>query len=158
MSDHNAGASIPEDVRKQFVAEIMELEAAEANRPAVPKKRSRLPLLAVLCAVFVGLTAWNVVRLLRDPPVFAPALEEEATRFTIYLVAQAVEEYRDSTATLPASLELIRMDEDGIVYAPANSTYTLWATIGGTRVEYRAGEDLTRFRDAYAVLTDGGGS
>ena len=89
----------------------------------------------------------------RTTRAFSPPVETEAARFTIYLVAQAVEEYRDTAGTLPPSLEYLELDEDGIEYARVGDSFTLTATIGDDRIVYRAGEDLQQFWVAYETFS-----
>ena len=151
MDQTDKGSDTPES-RDQFVSEIMDIDAQAAEPPEPKKKRSWLPVLYVLVPAFLGLTVWNVVRMTSDPEVFPPALEEASARFTIYLIAQAVEEYRDSTSALPADLEMIDMDEEGIEYSLLGSTYSLTATIGRTQMVFRQGEDLTWYGDAFQEL------
>lgn len=143
------------DSREQYVSEIMEIDAKATEGPEpTKKKRSWMPALVILFPVFVALTVWNVIRIAKDPVVFPPALEEASARFTIYLIAQAVEEYRDSTASLPPDLASIDMDEEEIDYAVLDSTYTLTATVGRTMIVYRQGEDLTWYEDAFHELAE----
>jgi hypothetical protein len=152
-SETNTGDTT--DSRDQYVSEIMEIDAQAAEVPDLPKKkRSWVPVLVVLLPVFVALTVWNVVRLSREPAAFPPALEEASARFTIYLIAQAVEDYRDSTAALPPDLATIDMDEEEIDYAVLDSTYTLTTTVGRTVIVYEQGEDLTSYGDAFQELAE----
>lgn len=143
-----------ETERASFVEEIMQREFEEANRkPPERPRRSRGPLLVVLIPVLVGLTAWNIFSMARTTRAFSPPIETEAARFTIYLIAQAVEEYRDSAGTLPPSLGYLDLDEEGIEYARLDDSYTLTATIGDDRIVYRAGEDLQQFWVAYETFS-----
>ena len=140
--------------RAGFLEEIMQREHEDANwQPPERPKRSWGPLLVVLTPVLLALTAWNAYTMMRTPDAFTPPVEAEAARFTIYLIAQSVEEYRDSAGVLPPSLEYLDLDEDGIEYARLDDSYTLTATIGDNRIVYRAGEDLQQFWVAYESLS-----
>jgi hypothetical protein len=154
-TDSKANSGNPSDSRDQYVSEIMEIDAKAAEVPEpLKKKRSWVPVLVVLLPVFVALTVWNVVRLSREPAAFPPALEEASARFTIYLIAQAVEDYRDSTAALPPDLATIDMDEEEIDYVALDSTYMLTTTVGRTMIVYKEGEDLKWYEDAFQDLAE----
>ena len=152
MDQSDKGPDTPSS-REGYVSEIMELDAkaAEPTGP-IKKKRSWIPVLVVLLPVLVGLTAWNVMRMTGDTEVFSPSLEEASAKFTIYLIAQAVEEYRDSTSVLPDNLEMIEMDEENVIYVPLGSTYTLTASVGNTQLVFQQGEDLAWFGEAFREL------
>ena len=140
--------------RAGFVEEIMQRDSEEANRkPPERPRRSWGPLLVVLIPVLVGLTAWNSFSMTRTTVAFSPPIETDAARFTIYLIAQAVEEYRDSAGALPPSLEYLDLDEEGIEYARLDDSYTLTASVGDNRIVYRAGEDLQEFWVAYETFS-----
>ncbi len=142
-----------QQARQDYVSEIMELDAKAAERPEpVKKKRSWAPALVVLLPVFIGLTVWNVMRLTSEPEVFPPSLEEASARFTIYLIAQAVEEYRDSTSALPDDLETIDMEEEGVLYEPVGSTYTITAAVGESYIVFQHGQDLEWYGEAFREL------
>lgn len=140
--------------RSGFVEEIMQRDFEEATRkPPERPRRSWGPLLVVMIPVLVGLTAWNVFSMTRTTGAFSPPIETEAARFTIYLIAQAVEEYRDAAGALPPSLEYLDLDEEDIEYARLDDSYTLTASVGDNRIVYRAGEDLQQFWIAYETFS-----
>lgn len=146
------------ETEAHLLDQIMQIDAQETDaRPA--KRRSGITsrrVLAVCLVVLAALTTWNVINFSRVPKVVSQVFEEESARFHIYLVAQAIDDYRDSTRMLPASLDAIGADEDEISYEPMDSTYVLTAAVGPTRLTYRAGEDLSRYRDAYTKLLNEG--
>ena len=132
--------------RANFVDEIMQREREEASRvPAEPPRRSRGRSLFVLLPVLVGLTTWNVLTMTRATRSPAPPIESEAARLTLYVVAQAVDEYRDSSGVLPTTLSHVGFGDEGIEYARLDGSYTLTANIGANRIVYRAGEDLAEY-------------
>lgn len=139
--------------REDYVSKIMELDAQAAERPEPTKKRrSWITALVVLLPTFIGLTAWNVMQMTGDTEVFSPSLEEASAKFTIYLIAQAVEEYRDSTSVLPDNLEMIDMDEENVIYVRLGSTYTLTASVGDSQIVFQQGEDLEWYGEAFREL------
>jgi hypothetical protein len=145
-----------------YVADILKKDAAEAaerasQRRQPPRRRQPRRWLVVLVPVFVALTAWNVIRLTRSPEVATPGEEAASARFSVYLVAQEVEAYRRANGALPSSLEDINADIEGITFQPADTGYTLSASVDGETITYRSGADLTPFWAAYDALSQGGG-
>jgi mRNA-degrading endonuclease toxin of MazEF toxin-antitoxin module len=141
---------------KEYVAEIMRQRAVNAPKPGGPRRAGPRPaLLAVLAVLLVSLIAWNLTAGRRQPVVVSPDKVEASARLTVYLVAQAIETYRDTTRTLPRNLEDLGVDGVGITYTPDRSTYTLAVEIGGTQLTYRSGESLEPYRAAAEVLLGG---
>jgi mRNA-degrading endonuclease toxin of MazEF toxin-antitoxin module len=141
---------------KEYVAEIMRQRAVNAPKPGGPRHAGPRPaLLAVLAVLLVSLIAWNLTAGRRPPVVVSPDKVEASARLTVYLVAQAIETYRDTTRTLPRNLEDLGVDGVGITYAREASTYTLTVEIGGTQLTYRSGESLEPYRAAAEVLLGG---
>jgi hypothetical protein len=140
---------------KQKGEEIRQARAAAQARP----RRSRRPLYLVsMIVMFFGLTGLNVVRAGQDPAVFSPAEMEASVRFRIYLASQAVEAYRDSAGAFPATLGVAGIDDEGLLFLPGRSTYTIVAENGAGRLSYRRGDDLAPFASAYDALARGGRS
>ncbi len=141
---------------KEYVAEIMRQHAANAPKPGGPRRAGPRPaLLAVLAVLLVSLIAWNLSAGRRQPVVVSPEKVEASAQLTIYIVAQAIETYRDTTRTMPRNLEDLGVDGVGITYTPARSTYTLTVEIDGTQLTYRSGESLEPYRAAAEVLLGG---
>jgi hypothetical protein len=139
---------------KQKAEEIREARAEALKRP----RRRRQPLyLLGLVGLFCGLTAWNVVRAGHVPTVFSPAEIEASVRYRIYLATRAVEAYRDSAGAFPAALAAAGIDDEGLLYLPARSTYSIVAENGAGRISYRRGDNLAPFVAAYGALARGGG-
>ena len=116
------------DLAAQFVGEILKQKAEEAAnaRAAPPPRRTAARTLMVLVPLLLGLTGWNVGRMMREPAVFSPEETEAALRFRIYLAAEAVRAYKDSAGILPMDIRDIGLDEDeGLVYAPLDTTYII---------------------------------
>ncbi len=138
----------------QIVADIIrqKAEAAEEIKRAAaqPRRRSPILLLPVLVAVFLGSSAWNLLRTRTEPESFTPEQLEASLRFQMYLAAQALEAYRDSAGEYPATLAAIGMDDAGLAYVPAESIYAIVGTVGSVHLTYRKGENL-------ALLTVGVG-
>jgi len=141
---------------RDYVAEIMRQRAANAPKPGGPRRAGPRPaLLALLAVLLLSLIAWNLTAGRRQPVVVSPDQEEASAQLTVYLVAQAIETYRDTTRTLPRNLEDLGVDGVGITYTPGGSTYTLTVEIGGTQLTYRSGESLEPYRAAAEVLLGG---
>jgi hypothetical protein len=140
--------------RKQAVADIMkrEKEAVQAaSERRHPRIRSLLPLLLSLAPVFLGLTIWNILRASGEP-VIAPQDLEASVRFSIYLTAQELNAYQDSSGSLPPSLTVVGMEDDGIVYARGEAGYVLSARVGERVLQYRQGDSWASFAAAYDLL------
>ena len=157
MSDNSPSSGEPREVRRSaeaFVTDIMEREAelATAPPPSV-KRRSRLPIVQVLVAVFAILLVWNVARFIHNPPVFSREELDADAQLTLFLTAQGLEAYWISAGTLPTSLEAVELDDEDLRYARLNdSTYVLTMTAGTTELEYHRGDDISRFATAFDVL------
>lgn len=139
----------------QYVGEILKQKADEAAKQRTPPPRQRAAgrSLTVLVPVLLGLTGWNVGRMVHEPTVFSPQETETALRFRVYLAAEAVLAYRDSAGTLPMDIKDIGLDKDeGLVYAPLDTTYIITGVAGEIRVTYRGDQDLAPFAAAYDVL------
>jgi hypothetical protein len=135
----------------ELLDQIMQLDAEHNERSPVPQQRRNLSrrILVVCLLVLVAVTSWNIMQIFRVPAAVSLVIEEESARLLIYLAAQAIDEYRDSTKTLPTSLDAIGVDQSAIEYEMIDSTYTLTAVVGPTTLTYRDGDELSRFRDAY---------
>jgi hypothetical protein len=84
--------------------------------------------------------------------VFTPAELDAGSRFKIFLAAQALEAYRDSTGTWPESLEIVGFANEGLTYEVEDTTYIIQTTVAGAPVVYRSGDNLDFFRDASQEL------
>jgi hypothetical protein len=141
--------------RKKAVADIMKREIGVVQAAAErrhPRLRSVLPLLLSLAPVFVGLTAWNIMRARDDGPVIPTEDVEASVRFSIYLTAQELNAYQDSVGSLPPSLTVVGMEDDGIVYSRGETGYVLTARVGDRVLQYRQGDSWASFAAAYDLL------
>lgn len=82
------------------------------------------------------------------------AMEEASRRFSIYLIAEGIHAYRDSTSTLPATLEEIGLDEAGIAYKTNGATYRLITLDGTYSTVFVEGDNTDQLKKAYAVLEE----
>jgi len=71
---------------------------------------------------------------------------------TIYVTAIALEAEYEATGRWPVDLESVGMDEEGLTYDPTGDGYRLVATADEAVVEYRSGESLRPFREAFNSL------
>lgn len=146
------------DLAAQYVGEILKQKAEEAAKVRAAPRRQRAAgrSLTVLVPVLLGLTGWNVGRMVREPAVFTSGETEAALRFRIYLAAEAVRTFKDSAGTLPADIKDIGLDRDeGLVYAPLDTTYIITGVADEVRLTYRGDQDLGPFAAAYDVLVGG---
>lgn len=145
------GRAAPESPTK-YLPEIIERQVRTGAELARKPRNRRLALLLVLFGVALALTAGNVLHTALSVRAIGSVEAEASATFTIYLVAQAVELYRDSAGSWPPSLEVVRVDERGVEYTVTTGGYTLAATVGDTQITYRSGEDLSTFARAYQLL------
>jgi myo-inositol-hexaphosphate 3-phosphohydrolase len=82
-------------------------------------------------------------------------MEKASVRFSIYLIAEGLQAYRDSTGTLPATLREADLDEEGIEYVTNGSTYRLVALDGSNSIVYVEGDSPKRYGTAFNVLEGG---
>ncbi len=83
------------------------------------------------------------------------AMEEASRRFSVYLIAEGIQAYRDSTGALPATLGKIGLDEEGIAYRTDGSTYRLVTLEGPYSIVFVDGENTDQLKSAFAVLERG---
>lgn len=124
----------------------------QAQDQVARRERMRRILVFGLLPAFLVLLGWNLTRGGTPLQVFTPAELDAGSRFKIFLAAQALKAYRDSTGEWPASLDAVGFGGEGLTYALADTTYTIQTTIGGAPVVYRSGDDLQFFRDASQEL------
>ncbi len=136
----------------QYLSEIMEREVETVAQFAQARRKRRLPLLLLLLGAAIGLTGWNVLQMTLSVRAIGTGEEEASAAFTLYLVAQALELYRDSAGSWPPNLAVVRADDGGVEYTLTDGGYVLAATVGGTLMTYRSGEDLSRLARAYQLL------
>ena len=140
----------------ELAADVMEKAAEDAarapDRKRLTKNNKAWYVLVVLLTLLIGLTIWNIVRASSDVDLFSQAENLNGARLTVILTAQAVENYRDSTGTYPANLEMIGMDDDGLEYATDAGSYSLRLVLPTDTVTYRPGEDIAPFAAAVAPL------
>ncbi len=131
-----------------------ERQEAIAAPDQAPRARSPTPLLLALAVMFLGILAWNVwfFTMAGEP---RPEFEAVALQATVYLAIQAIEGEVEETGTLPASLEEVGADEEGLVYTLSGDGYTLSATGEHGSVEYRSGDPETPFQAAFQRLLAG---
>src|SRR5688572_19432386 len=149
------------DLVSQLLAEIMrqrEQAAEDLRRAPPPRRRSGGLLLGVLGALFLGLSAWNLVRGDRNAQPFTPEQQDASLRLQVYLAVQALEAYRDSAGLYPPTLAAVDADQAGLIYLPSDSSYTIVAAAGRVHLTYHEGDDLVRLTDGVGVLTGVGGA
>jgi hypothetical protein len=134
---------------KQEVEDSQERRRIRTQRG---QKRPRYRMLGSLVGILVIVLGLNVVRALTAPDPFTPSEEHASAMLTVYLVAQGVEAFRDSTGFLPASLESLDLDEEGLEYTVRGQSYTLGYALDGVSASYRAGEGFAPFVSAIEVL------
>lgn len=117
------------------------------------ERQPRRRFVIALAVILAGLTAANL-RAARVTGPHNPAEEAVAARGLIYLIVHGIEEYRDSTGTLPPSLEAVGLDEQGIEYRAKDTTYMLTASVTGGAIVYQHGQDLGAYRAALVNLIE----
>lgn len=133
--------------------------ASPASQPTAPHPKtlrervlSHPWVAAILCALVLALAALYAISENRKSPTTASAMKEASARFSIYLVAEGLQAYKDSTGTFPATLEQAGLDEEGIQYVTDGSSYRLIAVQGSTSLVYVEGTRLDRYEAAFKVL------
>jgi hypothetical protein len=132
--------------------EERERERGKAQDQGTRQQRMRRILVFGLLPAFLVLLGWNLTRGGEPPQVFTPAELDAGSRFKIFLAAQALEAYRDSTGTWPESLEIVGFANEGLTYEVEDTTYIIQTTVAGAPVVYRSGDNLDFFRDASQEL------
>ena len=156
MSD--AGTDTKPDDRQSYVTSIMEQEAEDAKfaeERRARTERSMLPLALIFIPLALTLTVWNMVTATRTVDTMPRQDPPAATTFAIHVAAMAIDAYRDSTLTLPPSLEAVGVSSDFLTYVPGESTYTLIAKVGEDQITYHSDEELPPFDPVYNAFRAG---
>jgi hypothetical protein len=138
-----------EDIMKQEVEDSEERRRIRAQRG---QKQPRYKMLSAILGILVVVLGLNVARALTAPDPFTESEEHASAMLTVYLVAQGVEAFRDSTGFLPADLESLDLDEEGLEYTVQGQSYSLQYALDGVSASYRAGESFAPFASAIDVL------
>jgi hypothetical protein len=154
FSRPDLAAQMVSDILKERVASVKEEKAARAQARRKPSPSRHL---LWLLPIFLGLTGWNVWRSGRPPVVLSDAQLTASRRFSVYLAVEAVQDYQRINGILPPTLAVAGVTTPGLVYATAESSYTLSDTTGPTALIYRSGQDLSMFAAAIRTLRRGGG-
>jgi hypothetical protein len=94
------------------------------------------PAALLLSAVFVALTAWNLSRLVQDPPA-PPAPTPTQVKQALYLGVMRADAYRRAHGVTPQSLSDLNLPEPAYAYRRIDSRrYALSFGVGATRLEY----------------------
>lgn len=151
LSRTELASELVHDILKTKLEEKRRGEAPKASPEAKRLRRLRLTLIGLL-PVFLGLVIWNVTAGRKAPVVFTAAEVDAGVRFKMFLAAQALRTYRDSTGRWPAGLEAVGFGNEGLRYELTDTSYLLTGMSGDTPFTYRAGDDLAFFRDASQEL------
>ena len=151
------------DIAAQLVADIINSkvedrkrgeEAQRADRVRRKRRNKAWYFLGAL-PLLLGLTAWNVVRASSQPPVFNAAERESVIRLQMYIAAQGVEAYHDSTGRWPADLRAVGMGDAGLVYELHEGSYAITDTSMSVPLTFRRGDPMAPFAAGYAELKHG---
>jgi len=135
------------DIRTEFGKKI---EAKSIKKPRSGKK-----LLLVLLPLLLGLTAWNFVRFSGETIIVTQEEEVQSAEFSIYMIIDGIDSYREANGRLPWNLEMLALDEEMITYEVSGSSYSLTAKVGTQLVTYNDGDDITPFAEAFDRLIAG---
>lgn len=115
------------------------------------------PAAALLAAVCIGLTVWNVSRLLAGPPA-PPKPTPFQVKQALYLGAMKIDAYRRVHGVTPDVLEDVGLPNPPYSYTRVSSTqYTVGIDLDGPRLEYESSIPLERFFGTpQEMLTIGG--
>lgn len=158
FEDLNTG----EEEVDEMLADYKQLKEAKAlalqqveDKQEIKTKKSRFPLLLGLLPIFFALTVWNVARLVKTPDPVSSLEELEAVQWSIYMIVDGIETFRESTGQLPISLEALGLDDDFITYTVLGNIYSLTTKIGDRELVYHDGDDLDPFMNSYNKLMAG---
>jgi hypothetical protein len=148
------------DVAAQLIADIINRKVDEKKRGeealrvdrARRKRRHRGWYFVGALPLLLGLTAWNVLRAANQPPVFNADERESVIRLQMYIAAQGIEAYRDSTGRWPRDLRAVGMDDAGLVYEVRDGSFAISDTSTTVPLTYRRGDPLAPFAAGYAEL------
>jgi hypothetical protein len=124
------------------------VESAERAAKAKRKRKIHPAVPIGLLFPLAGILFFNFTR----PPSVLPVPAEVSLQETVYLTALALNAEFEETGAYPADLRDIGMDEEGLQYAQTSGGYLLTAAEDSVQVEYRSGNELTKFRAAFESL------
>lgn len=121
----------------------------DVSQPDPSSRRAplRRGLTAFICLVLLGLSLYSWIArpaVIWGPnPKVQPVVEEAGIRFSIFLLAQRIETYRDSAGRYPPELG---DQPEGIAYAfVSDSVFELRASLNGTPIVFRSNEPVDDF-------------
>lgn len=107
------------------------------------------PVFTLALIVTLGVLLWVYIQ---DPMGRHQMSVDTSLRETIYVTALALDAEFEATGAYPNTLEEVGMDEEGVTYRREDGGYLLIAEDEGVVVEYRSGEDLLPFQEAFEQL------
>ena len=121
-------------------------DAGETRSAPAPERGALRPFHVGALFVVLLLLLWNNAGSGRP---FTPSEEEADAYFSIFLAAEAVNAFRDSTGNLPTALAPLGADEEGFDYWTDGDLYSLTFDLGDYAVAYQSGEALLPYATAY---------
>jgi hypothetical protein len=131
---------------------------AKAKADDDAPKRWVMPVAVLSSVLCVGLTVWNVSRLIAGPPK-PPAPSTFQVKQALYMGVMKVESYRRSHGVTPENLQDTDLPAPPYTYHRVNPTaYTLALASNGTTLEYDSGIPMDKFFGSPKDMLTAGGS
>jgi hypothetical protein len=152
LSRPDLAAELVRDILTQKVESRQRERFEEQERVLRKKTRSLAMVFLVLTPLFLIITAVHLGGRGAEARVFTRAEEDAGVRLKIYLAAQAVRAYRDSTRRWPITLGEVGFEQEGLRYRRIDNTFEISDTNSVIPFTYRGDEDPDFFRSAYKDL------
>ena len=141
---------------KELIEQIQErTREIEATSFTTPKRRRwTMAVLAVSLVSSGAFLAWDLTRPGETPVPFDQAGLHAGLEFAVFVTASGIEDYRDRTGNLPASLEAAGLDHPLVEYVAEDGRYRLVGISGASRIEFEDGGDLDALGASYWTLRE----
>jgi hypothetical protein len=137
---------------EQIQERTREIEATSFTTPE--RRRWTMAALAISLISSGAFLAWDVTRRGETPVPFDQAGLHAGLEFAVFVTASGIEDYRERTGSLPASLEQAGLDHPLVEYVAEGGRYRLVGMSGENRIEFEEGGDLDALGASYWTLRE----
>lgn len=144
------------DSARELIDQIQERSREIESTTFAPPRRSRwtVVLLGLAIVSSGAFLVWDLTQRPPPPVPFDEAGLEAGLEFAVFVTASGIEEYRDRTGSLPATLEQAGLDHPLVEYSRDGGRYRLVGTSGPSRIEFTEGDDLEALGASYWRLRE----
>ena len=132
----------------------------ETTGPVGRKKGKKALVVSLLCVPMIAFSVYSWIarpEFIWGPGVkpLPPARQEANIRFSMFLLAQRIETYRQSVGSYPLSLSEVGDSLEGVLYARVDSVYELRAVDNGKPIVFRPDRSIDAFLGTSPLIIQG---